>query len=108
MMFLAAFLGCLVAFVVYFPLRDVVSSIIWKIRFGRKFETGGLIPTSSPAVFQMLNADHDLRVAILDLTPEPNPELEAEILRKARAWGLLVAPDAAERMRNFRPDCAVE
>ena len=102
MIFLAAFLGCLVALVVYFAGRDVVSSIIWKLRYGKGVDTEIGTPTT-PAFFQQLNADHELRLVILDLTSEPNPELEAKILEKARAWRLLVPEDVAQRMRDFNP-----
>lgn len=102
MMFLAAFLGCMFAMFIYTESRSMIGAFIWR----RKYGVAGLgVPgPADPTIGKMLDADHELRVAVLDLECDRLDQVsdaEAKVLRCARAWLESVPPDTKKSIRSL-------
>ena len=106
MMFLAAFLGSLVAIAVYLEARTFVGMWMMRRRF-RGLNTGPLTAPDFVAdgnLAKMFDAEASLHLACLDLdgtTGATTEVVEAAILEKARALRATIPEQNAKIMREF-------
>ena len=119
-MFVEAFVACLLALLVWEFGRGLLVDLWWRMRrliFGvptielepiPNFRDNPIgVPTIEPIpnfrdnpIVKMLDADHELRLAILDLGTIENGD--QVVLDKAKAWRTLVSPEQETHMRAMR------
>lgn len=101
-MFIAAFLGSLFAIVVVLNAMPLISRIMNRIRYGGQLPIG-IMPSEAQRdrMLEVLDADEDLRVAILDVSiDDDRPEAYERVIDMARKWRALIDDDQAKRIRS--------